>query len=557
MEGVGREARWRGESLVASHASDVTLGAASHQSPRRCGRHGARADLASAACVPGSDSPSRRRRRRPLLAPCGWTASISSAAGRSPSPQILSRPRRSMRRFIRHVALAATLAGIATPALAQRGGRGGDSDRRPRRGASAHADQAAQVHDRRGHLALARPLARRPHDRLRAARRHLHDSGRRRKGDAPHERPAVRRAAALLARRKIDRLRERPVAVGQPLDHERRRHESARAHARERSEIPVADLHARRQVRRRVEGQRHLHVLRERRDDGRHASRPATRRRRPRRGAAPAVVAAARRRTSSSAPRRARTAGTSTSRCATAPAAATTRPRSAGRSACSIARRATSSRRRTPSAAACVPRSAPTDAGSRTRRATTPRRRSCLRDLSEWRRASAAAEDSARRSGVARRIAISCRRTRSRPTAGRSSSGITATSGARTSPTARRRMIPFTADVDMMIAGPQKETYAMNDSTLTVHQIRDRRAVARQQEDGVRRARPALVMDLPNGTPQRLVPIGERRRVQADVVARRPVRRVRDVERCRRRHGVARSRRRRTAGAAEHQAGLL
>ena len=131
--------------------------------------------------------------------------------------------------------------------------------------------------------------------------------------------------------------------------------ESARADARERSEIPVADLHARRQVRRGVEGQRHLHVLRERRHDGgpaahrRHGGGRAWRRRAGRR------TRSAPRRTSSSAQRRARTADTSTSRCATAPAAATTRPRSAGRSACSIARRDASSRRRTPSAAACAP----------------------------------------------------------------------------------------------------------------------------------------------------------------------------------------------------------
>ena len=37
----------------------------------------------------------------------------------------------------------------------------------------------------------------------------------------------------------------------------------------------------------------------------------------------------------------------------------------------------------------------------------------------------------------------------------------------------KETLIPFTADVDMMIAGPAKETYAVNDSTLLVHQIRD------------------------------------------------------------------------------------
>ena len=42
-------------------------------------------------------------------------------------PQIPLRPRRSMRRFIRYVVIAAALAGVATTAVAQRGGRGADS----------------------------------------------------------------------------------------------------------------------------------------------------------------------------------------------------------------------------------------------------------------------------------------------------------------------------------------------------------------------------------------------------------------------------------------------
>ncbi len=101
---------------------------------------------------------------------------------------------------------------------------------------------------------------------------------------------------------KYDRLRQRSLAVGQPLDRERRRHEPARAHARQRPEVPVADVHAGRQVHRRLEGQRPLHVLRARRHDGglashrRHDGAAAGRRQR-------AVDAAARRRTSSSAPR--------------------------------------------------------------------------------------------------------------------------------------------------------------------------------------------------------------------------------------------------------------
>ncbi|HVX38348.1 MAG TPA: amidohydrolase family protein, partial [Gemmatimonadaceae bacterium] len=67
-------------------------------------------------------------------------------------------------------------------------------------------------------------------------------------------------------------------------------------------------------------------------------------------------------------------------------------------------------------------------------------------------------------------------------------------------------MIPFTADVDLMIAGPTKFAYPYNDSTLTVRQIRD----LAPSPDDKRLAFVALdrlwVMDLPDGTPHRLVP---------------------------------------------------
>jgi Tol biopolymer transport system component len=70
----------------------------------------------------------------------------------------------------------------------------------------------------------------------------------------------------------------------------------------------------------------------------------------------------------------------------------------------------------------------------------------------------------------------------------------------------KETMIPFTADVDMMIAGPTHETFAYNDSTLVVRQIRDVRA----SPDGKRMAFVALdrvwVMDLPSGAPRRLAP---------------------------------------------------
>ena len=65
-------------------------------------------------------------------------------------------------------------------------------------------------------------------------------------------------------------------------------------------------------------------------------------------------------------------------------------------------------------------------------------------------------------------------------------------------------MIPFTADIDMMIAGPTKETFTFNDSTLLVRQIRD----VAPSPDGRKLAFVALdrlyVMDLPSGTPKRL-----------------------------------------------------
>jgi Tol biopolymer transport system component len=72
--------------------------------------------------------------------------------------------------------------------------------------------------------------------------------------------------------------------------------------------------------------------------------------------------------------------------------------------------------------------------------------------------------------------------------------------------TSHETMIPFTADVDMMIAGPAHETYPFNDSSLTVRQIRD----VKPSPDGKRLAFVALdriwTMDLPSGTPKRLTP---------------------------------------------------
>ena len=71
-------------------------------------------------------------------------------------------------------------------------------------------------------------------------------------------------------------------------------------------------------------------------------------------------------------------------------------------------------------------------------------------------------------------------------------------------PDGRQTMIPFTADVDQMIAGAIKREYRYDDSVLTVRQIRS----ARPSPDGKRVVLVALdklwLMDLPNGRPRRL-----------------------------------------------------
>ncbi len=72
-------------------------------------------------------------------------------------------------------------------------------------------------------------------------------------------------------------------------------------------------------------------------------------------------------------------------------------------------------------------------------------------------------------------------------------------------PDGHATMIPFTADYDEMIAGAIREQYPFDDSTITVHQIRD----IAPSPDGTRMAFTALdriwVMDLPGGAPRRLV----------------------------------------------------
>src|SRR5438874_11233189 len=72
--------------------------------------------------------------------------------------------------------------------------------------------------------------------------------------------------------------------------------------------------------------------------------------------------------------------------------------------------------------------------------------------------------------------------------------------------TGKETMIPFTADVDQMIAGPTHESFTVNDSTLLVRQIRD----VKPSPDGKRLAFVALdriyTRDLPSGAPKRLAP---------------------------------------------------
>ena len=63
-----------------------------------------------------------------------------------------------------------------------------------------------RVHDRRGDVGLARRLARRQDDRLRAAGRPVYRADRRGRGQGDHHRAGVRQPAALFARRQ-DRSR--------------------------------------------------------------------------------------------------------------------------------------------------------------------------------------------------------------------------------------------------------------------------------------------------------------------------------------------------------------
>jgi hypothetical protein len=65
---------------------------------------------------------------------------------------------------------------------------------------------------------------------LRAARRPLHPAGHGRRREADHQRPGLRHAAELLARREAARVRERPERLREPLDLRRRRQQRPRTH---------------------------------------------------------------------------------------------------------------------------------------------------------------------------------------------------------------------------------------------------------------------------------------------------------------------------------------
>ncbi len=137
-------------------------------------------------------------------------------------------------------------------------------------------------------------------------------------GDAHHQRLGLRRPAALLSRRQVHRLRERPVGEREPLPHRPRRDEPAPGHARAQHGVHLARLDAGRAVHRRLALQRPVAVPQGRGEriapDGA-AVGDAGRRR--------AVPVAATRRRTSWGPRSRRMAATSMPRRGSAPPATT------------------------------------------------------------------------------------------------------------------------------------------------------------------------------------------------------------------------------------------
>jgi hypothetical protein len=127
----------------------------------------------------------------------------------------------------------------------------GSGAEQARRRAAPRARADRTVHDQQGDVDLARRSARRPDDRLRSARRHLHDPGRRREGDPPYERLAPRRAAALEPGRETDRVHLRPERGGQRLHHgPGRQRPSARHPWRQSLDVHLARVDSGREVHR-------------------------------------------------------------------------------------------------------------------------------------------------------------------------------------------------------------------------------------------------------------------------------------------------------------------
>ena len=122
------------------------------------------------------------------------------------------------------IVLAAAAALHLTPAGAQQKPAAAGQEMGCRR--RSRADDEARVrHDRR-HVDERRRQPGRQADRVRPARRHLHDADRRqrpRAGDPADERPGVRHAAALQPRRQAHRLRQRSRRPLEHLDDGRRR----------------------------------------------------------------------------------------------------------------------------------------------------------------------------------------------------------------------------------------------------------------------------------------------------------------------------------------------
>ena len=143
---------------------------------------------------------------------------------------------------------AAARTAARTPA--RRGPGGGEEGSRP--GSSPRTGALGPLHDERGDLDLARCESGRPDARLRPPGRPLPDAHHGRRGDAAHERPAARHAAALQSGRVADRLRLGPQRRRERVAHGRRGRRADAAQQGDRERLPLAGVDAGRQVRRRL-----------------------------------------------------------------------------------------------------------------------------------------------------------------------------------------------------------------------------------------------------------------------------------------------------------------